>query len=226
MDGLRERKFRHKIETLLREGAADEAFELVRALLPAHCSASGPLPARALNLRPDDISFEGWPETLDWLCSLDRRIQRPITAIGIDISRHGHHHAKPDARGELTPHIETNFYSDATWPFSTSDRAALLQGYANGAAHWRGDFEDCAEFLGAKGMCDLYGALRRLDAKLERSPDEAQASTLAAMFIQVMLHLVVRRTAPRHAFPRPLAVLVGSNDEYPFFDAPVFTAKG
>ena len=48
---------------------------------------------------------------------------------------------------------------------------------------------------------------------------------LGASYIAVLVHLAVRETALRHGLPRPLAVLVGSNESYPFFDAPVIAAS-
>src|SRR3546814_13801034 len=49
-------------------------------------------------------------------------------------------------------------------------------------------------------------------------------TTLFRSYIAVLVHLAVRDTALERGLPRRLAVLVGSNESYPFFDAPVIPA--
>jgi hypothetical protein len=46
---------------------------------------------------------------------------------------------------------------------------------------------------------------------------------LAACTSAILLHLAVKRTIETQGVPKPLAVLVGSNEDFPFFDAPVMS---
>lgn len=224
IDGQSERGFRDEIEALLRQGEGERALARLKALLAPYCSDFGPFPARCLALTQNDVEVNGWDEAIARIAELERGGKAPITAIGVDISWPGHRDLRPDAAGTLDPDIETNFYSDSAWPFSTSDRAGLLAGYRGHASEWQGGFEDIDEAITLAGIGDLYGAIWRLKAKDARWIDEDRASALGAMLTQVLLHLAVRDSAPRHTFPRPMAILVGSNEEYPFFDAPAVAA--
>jgi hypothetical protein len=85
-------------------------------------------------------------------------------------------------------------------------------------------FEEIDDTISVKGVDDLYGALYKMDRK-QATTDEQQAAVLGACYVAVLLHLNVRDFAPRNILPRPMAVIVGSNEDYPFFQAPVFTAR-
>ena len=224
IDGQSERAFCNDMETLLRQGEGEKAPARLKALLAPYCSDFGPFPARCFALTQHDVEVNGWDDAIARIAELERGGKAPITAIGVDISWPGHRDLRPDAAGELNPDIETNFYSDSAFPFSTSDRAGLLAGYSGHASEWQGAFEDIDSAITLAGIGDLYGAIWRLKAKNVRWIDEDRASALGAMLTQVLLHLAVRDSAPTHALPRPMAILVGSNEEYPFFDAPVLAA--
>lgn len=224
IDGQSERAFRDGVEALLRQGEAEKALARLMPLLAPYCSDFGPFPARCLALTRRDVVVNGWDEAIARIAELERGGAARITAIGVDISWPGHRDSRPDAEGALDPDIETNFYTDSAWPFSTSDRAGLLAGYSGDASAWQGDFEDIDSAITVAGLGGLYGAIWRLKAKDARWIDEDRAAALAAMVVQTLLHLAVRDSAPLDALPRPMAILVGSNEDYPYFDAPVVPA--
>ena len=59
----------------------------------------------------------------------------------------------------------------------------------------------------------------------DESNDAADdACLLAACTSAILLHLEVRHATAQGALTRPMAVLVGSNEDFAFFDAPVVSA--
>ena len=152
----------------------------------------------------------------------DRQGKR-ITAIEISFSSPSHRRRVPDEHGYLDPHMETGFYcDDADYPFSTLDRASLLHCYAPnrgkwlGNAKWQGAAEDVDDVITVTGIGDLYGAVFRL-TKSGSGADEQQGRVLGACYLAVLVHVAVRDCAALHALARPMAVIVGSNQDYPFF---------
>lgn len=220
IDGMVEDEFRQAIETLLREGNADHAAKWLKSRLEAVCGDGLPLPARFLAVAPADITVTGWEDIPGRLERLDA-IGSPITALGIDLG-------DPEETGSMTLHVETRFYTDDGWPFSRYDRARLLAGYeGTGARPWAGSLADVDDTIGIEGIDDLYGLVLGLEYRRrdgEVSSTELRAHMLGASYIAVLVHLAVRETALQCGLPRPMAVLVGSNESYPCFDAPVIAA--
>ena len=230
--GLPEREFLMEIETLLRVGRAEDAANRLKTLLDGLCGPGCPLPTRFLTVGPKDVRLTGWNELPERIAEYDQR-GKNITAIGIDFSSPRHCNRKPDENGLLDPHIETNFYTDGDgWPFSISDRAGLLECYQKsrpkwlGAPGWQGMFEEIDDTIAVEGIADLYGAAFRLQGTQDPTMNQRPAGVLGACYAAVLVHLAVRDFAPRNVLPRPMAVIVGSNEDYPFFNAPAFAAQG
>ena len=57
---MEEHTFRRSIEIMLRNGRADEAVEQLRKLLPECAGEGKTLPARLLELSPEQINLAGW----------------------------------------------------------------------------------------------------------------------------------------------------------------------
>lgn len=229
IDGLEEPEFRWQVETLLRVGKADEAFARLKTLLPELCGDKHPLPDHFLTANPAQITLEGWNDLSLRIKEYDQP-GKDITAIGIDFSSPSHFGEKASDGGFLDPHLETNFYSDQCCPFSTADRTRLLEYYNPnksrwlGGPKWGGCFEEIDDTLSVKGLGELYGAVS-LCSKLPNPTDaDKQAKVVGACFVAVLLHLAVRNSIAEKRLPRPMAVIVGSNDDYPFFNAVVSTA--
>lgn len=228
VDGMAEREFRRSIETMLRGGDADEAARRLRGLLARLCGEGQPLPARFLKVTARDLTVTGWNALNDRIEALDSP-GAPITAIGIDISASCHGDAIPDQAGRLAPLIETTFYTDQPWPFSQCDRAQLLEGYKNGGSAWQGCFKDIDNTIAIEGMDDLYGAVIALEvdgrgANRNQAHEAHEAYVVGSSYLAVLIHQSVRDMALRGGLPRALAVVVGSNESFPFFDAPVVAA--
>jgi hypothetical protein len=77
-------------------------------------------------------------------------------------------------------------------------------------------------------MDDLFEAVARLEAQLMSDPapgeQEIRAGSLGACYLAVLLHQAVEDAIDRGGLPRPLCVLAGTGNAYPYFDAPVVSA--
>lgn len=230
IDGMEECAFRQSIEDMLRSGEADAAARRIKALLPAVAGEERPLPARILKISARDITVVGWNALAARIEELDRP-GFPITAIGVDIADSRQSRAVPDAAGYLPPYIETTYFSDNAFPFSESTRAQLVEGYGQGPCVWQGAFEGIDDTISIADIDDIHGALFALQLKCQgddagsASEDERQAWLFGSAYLAVLIHQAVRNMALRGGLPRTLAVIVGSNDSYPGFDAPVIAAR-
>lgn len=220
-----ERRFYTDVEAKLRRNDVEGALATVGGALAALADRGHPLAARCLARDAGDVTIGGW----DDLAAEIEGSDRPITALGVDLSWPGHIGATPDADGALEPLIETNLYSDAgaRFAFSTADRAALLAGYADGGATWQGGMDDVLESLTLDGIADLYGPIYTLERATngpDADPRDRDMAVVGACFVAVLLHHAVHRAVMQGGLPHAMAVIVGSNEAYPYFDAPVITA--
>lgn len=217
-----QRTFRDELEQVLRRGEPDAALAQVRRALEPFAAAGSHLASLALALDPRNVELVGW----DWFLSPRfSGSETTITAIGIDFSWPGHFSPKTtDANGNLEPVLETNYYEDMDIvQFSTATREQILAGYSGGHSEWQGHFSDIEVNLEVEGMERLYGAI--WSARRPGDSDDAAGDiyVLATCASAIVLHLAVRDTIRTRGIGRPLAVLVGSNEDFPFFDAPVMS---
>lgn len=224
IDGLNEETFRRSIESRLRQGKSAEAVERLRTLLAPYAGEGGPLPARFLTVQASDLSLYGWEGLGDALARHDRP-NSPVTAISVAFGWPGEELPQPDADGRLSPLIETGFFTDEAFPFSQSAREDLLDGYSYHGCTWADQGEMSDRVLSLGGIDDLHGALALLEARLlaseEPDEEEIRAGSLGACLLSALLVQTVADRIARDGLPRPLCVLAGSNNVYPYFDAPV-----
>jgi hypothetical protein len=218
-------EFLKELQGLMRSGAAETALERARAKLGEVECANQRLVALAMESDFRGIALKGWHELGARFEELDAgNPEEPITALGIDFSWPGHTGIEPGADGKLAPHIETNYYSDLpALAFSASARDALLSGYSAYGSEWQGAFKDIDGLIEVEGLEALYGAVQQADGYRGKDDADGDAHALAAAISAILLHLAVKHTVEQRGLPRPLAVIVGSNEDYPFFDAPVVT---
>jgi hypothetical protein len=226
IDGMEEMEFRRSIETLLRRGQADEAARRLRSLLNSYAGEDGILPERFLQVSASDVRLEGWERLDERLREYDRP-EMPLSAISIDILDPQGVGVRPDAQGCLKPVMETSYFSDSAYPFSEASRDDLLDGYCSFGCEWQGNFENVDTTISVEGIDDLYGATVGLENKVASStriePAEVEAGSVGSCYLAVLIHQAIRDAAREKGLPRPICVLSGSNDAYPFFDAPAMT---
>ena len=214
-------QIRHALETLLRDGFAEDAADRLEEALLALGEMGHPIVPLCEAVAVNGIELHGWDQLAAGFTRLYRS-EFPITAVGIDLSNHAEVPAGEPA-GE--PYVETNFYSDKAFPFSTASRADLVAAYNGGKSDWVGAFEDIDSTISTVGFAALNTALMDLQNRIHsgEAVDGADhdAWFIASAYQAVILHLAVRDKILRSGLPRPVAVLVGSNESFPFFDAPV-----
>ena len=221
------RDFDLQIQNLLRLGRADEAAAILEAALGELDQGGHRVAQLCLACPVEGIEITGWDALAARIAGLDRP-GAPITGLGIDISWPGHVGLEPDTDGCLAPHIETNYYSDNAFAFTSAGRDALLAGYGPYGAEWQGGMAEIDTLLGVSGLDRVYGEVYPLVENVPANPDpdplDADAMRLGAAFVAVQLYQAVTRAIRLQGLPRPLAVIVGSNESYPFYDAPVVSA--
>ena len=220
------RQFLADVELDLREGRSQDAIERVDFALGVLEEFGHPIIDICRAYPPSAICIRGWDKLAARLADLDQP-DRAITAISIDLSSHGDFHANSD--DAIAPHVQTNFYSDAAFPFSTADRATISAGYGHSSSDWAGNFEEIDGTIEITGIGRLNFAIDALESehRLESSDDPvvSDAMALAVTYRAVAIHHAVRTKIETEGLPRPLTILVGSHDSYPFFDSPVITAN-
>lgn len=225
--GTEQSEFLRSIEGLLRKGDADEAARQLKSQLSAFAGEGKILPARMLEIAPQDIVIAGWDDLAGKLAQYDRP-EHPISAIGIDLANPDERGLRPVEQGHLAPPVETSFYSDDAYPFSACDLESLLDGYSAYGTEWQGSADQEDTTISVEGLDDLYGAVIQLQAEdssgLPATPEELEAFAIGSCYIAVLVHLAVRETITAKGLPRPLAIFVGNNESFPFFDAPVIAA--
>lgn len=222
IDGRTESQFRLAIEAMLREGGADEAARILKTELSRLSGGNNPLPGSFGQISASDLEVTGWDRLIERIGELDGPGD-PITAVGVDI-------CGMQAGLSNTPQLafETTYYTDQAWGFSHADREGICTGYQGTTNAWQGAFEDIDDTLRVVGLDDLNAVIAALEHHCHSghaTPEEQQAFVVGACFLAVLVHQAVRDKAVAEGLPRPMAVLVGSNEAYPWFEAPALTAR-
>ena len=218
-DDTERRAFAERLEAMLREGEPEAALNLVHQGLQAIADNGLPIVDIALATDPHALVLTGWDAVAATIARKDAS-GKAITALGIDFSCHGD--VPPDAAGNLAPYIETNYFADQTEiAFSTASREDILAGYSGSGTEWQGCFAEIDNAIEVDGLSALYGAVTAAAVNHENDDAAGDAYLLAACTSAILLHLAVRNAITGGALSRPMAVLVGSNEDFPFFDAPV-----
>lgn len=213
-------EFRDELEQLLREGHADEALDKAKEKLNQMHDSEAEFVDLAMFTEPGDLELVGWRDLEVRLRSFDSR-SVPITAIGVDFTKP---EAKPDGEGRLEPVIETTYYrDDGPMEFSTADREALHKAYEGDEPAWHLTFEDIDNLIEVKGLEKLYGALALRADKRKKNTSAGDLYLLASCICAILLHCAVKQAVGKHGLPRPLALIVGSNEDFPHFNAPVYS---
>ncbi|WP_395327020.1 hypothetical protein WBP06_09775 [Novosphingobium sp. BL-8H] len=222
IDGRTESQFRLAIEAMLREGGADEAARLLKSELAWLAGDEHPLPGAFRTIAAEHLEVTGWESLIARIGELDSPGD-PITAIGIDV-------CGMQAGLGATPVLafETTYYTDQAWGFSHADRDGICSGYHGTTNAWQGAFEDIDDALRVAGLDDLNAVIAALEHHCrtgEATIEERRAFVVGACYLAVLIHQAVRDKAITEGLPRPMAVLVGSNEAYPWFEAPAVTAR-
>ncbi|WP_207078872.1 hypothetical protein [Novosphingobium sp. KA1] len=222
VDGRPESQFRLAIESMLRAGDADQAARALKAELGYLCGEGQPLPARFRFIAASELEVTGWDRLIERIGELDSPGD-PITAIGIDVCG-----MQAGFGGAPTLAFETTYYTDQAWGFSHADRDGLCAGYTGTTNAWQGAFEDLDDTLRVAGLDDLNAVIAALENHCRSgsaTPEEQRGFVVGACYLAVLVHQAVRDKVTAEGLPRAMAVLVGSNEAYPWFEAPAASAR-
>ncbi|MDE2596145.1 MAG: hypothetical protein KGL44_04620 [Sphingomonadales bacterium] len=215
-------EIRNALQTLLREGDADVAAERLFMAIEALAELGHPVADLCREATLDSMIVHGWDELAYEVARADSH-GRTITAIGVDLSSAGDD--TPGEDGTCEPCLETSFYSDHAFAFSTATRGEIVAGYSASSSEWAGAFETIDGTIRIEGLGELHAAALRLQAECRMGDNldgaDHDAMLVAAALIAVRVHQAMREMVLAYGLPRPMAMLVGSNESYPFFDAPV-----
>ena len=214
-----------QVQDLLRDGRPGEALSLAHRHMKEVARADKQLAEAALDLVPDDLDLVGWSDLRARLIDFQRR-KIPITGIQIEFGTPEELGSEPDEAGELSPALETTYYSERTFPFSKFDRAAMQGVYEEDGSPWQGSFEDIDELIEVRGLEKLYGAITQRTGHQGSNTAKGDCFTIAAAICEILLHLRVRQSVEADKLPRPLAIMVGSNGGYAGIEAPVISYPG
>ena len=231
-DGER-RQFLDGLQEALRAGEPERALSGAKEALFQVASLDPDLANIVRETDVESLRIEGWPQRKDKHFRLSNG--SPVAAISIDISWPGHFAQSVsngvishdyEKHGGLKPALETSYFADRDdLSFSTADRNTLLKGYRGHRAIWTGEFEDIDYLLEIAGLDRLYGAVQQAYARTKTDPAYEDAYAISAAIAAILVHLAVKRTIAHEGLPQPMAVFVGSNEDFPFFDAPVVSAE-
>lgn len=215
--------FRKELEQALRLGQADE---VERRLTTTLAGLDHPVSGLCAATTLATVRLTGWSELNDRIAQADAHGKR-YSAIGLDLSVHGD--AIPGPEGGHEPMVETNYYTDSAFSFSSASRDALMAGYGADSTKWQGLFDDLDGTVQTIGLGLLNEAIERLRQPEgdpgEVSAEDQDARLLGACFLALRFFQAVRRDAQSPGLMRPMPILVGSNEFFPFFDSPVMVEK-
>lgn len=217
-------RFMGDVQALMRRGQPDVAASIVEAQLAELADEGHELAKECGRLPLDAVRLMGW-EKLTANLTVRENKTRPITAMSIDLSGPLENAATGDGDEVREPTLETIYYSDNPFKFSEATRDSLIETYGKRAGQWHGSFEDIGGELSVRGLGRVYGSAIALAARCKAgecdNPADHDAATLAQAFVSVRLHQLMKAVIEGRGLPRPMTVLVGSNEAYPHFDAPV-----
>lgn len=231
-DDRERRQFLGELQEALRAGDPEQALSRAKEAFFRISNLDPNLAALVRETDVENLRIEGWPRRKEHQFRLSDG--NTVTAISIDISWPGHFAQAVsngvishdyEKHGGLKPALETNYFADRDdLSFSTADRNTLLEGYRGHRAIWTGEFDDIDGLLGIQGLDLLYGAVQQAYARTKSDPAYEDAYAISAAIAAILVHLAVKRAIANEGLPRPMAVFVGSNEDFPFFDAPVVSA--
>lgn len=215
------------VEALLRRGQPDVAAGLLEAQLGDLADEGSELAKLCLKVPVSAVRITGWEQLGPQLEKLDRP-GKPITAVSIDISAPFEMPELSDKHGNFyEPDLDTVYYSDNLYKFTESSREAMLDAYSAKGGPWAGHFENVDSLIGVRGLGGIYGEvlIAQKRCKNDDHDDAMDQDTtfLASAFIAVRLHQAIKSAAEGRGMPRPITLMVGSNESFPFYDAAVMT---
>lgn len=196
---------RRQVEALLRSALREPALEELDALVMTWVEEH-PGPLTALCRDAAHVVVEGWQKLDADIAALAAR-GTLCSAVGIGLTGHDEGYG---------PGLKVSLYSDKSFPFSTSGRAAILAATENDGAAWQGAFEDVGQSLTCTGLevlcaavtshphCDWLG-----DGDL---PEDYPDYFIALWFVYLRVNQALAAAVEHDRLPYQMPVLVSEHD--------------
>jgi hypothetical protein len=218
------RKFDDYLADLIRSDRHDELERMLAAYL---ATVEGPVAAACRDVPLERIQVTGWGAVERELATV-----RNYTAVGIDLSTYAECH---DASGTLEVVLETNFYTDEVFEFSTADRAVITAACKSHTV-WQGDFSDIGNHVGIDGLNRLHALLtstgrdareahRQSIAGGSAVPDSVIEQILGEWWVVLRLHQAIQRDLAGISLARRVPIIVGNHGNYPQIAAVYYPSR-
>jgi hypothetical protein len=207
-------RFDRHFAQLIRDGDLAAADALLSGLLAERPS---PLAEICFALPAETVELDGWAQLAVRVEEISANGET-VTAVGVDLTSHSD---AVDASGWRVQKLETNYYTDAAFPFSSSSRDEILAGSGPEGSEWQGHFAEIDAAVSITGLNRLNDALAEASARGATGPSVA----LAEWFRHLRFHQAASRGLERHGTPRAIPLLVGSNEIGPWVEAVYYPSK-
>lgn len=202
---------RYQVEALLRGALRDPAPGELDALLLSWIDAH-PGPLTALCHDAGEVSVSGWGALDAGMAALAAN-GTLCTAIGIELTE------RLDGGG---PGLDVGLYWDASFPFSTSDRSAILAAFEAGGLVGPGKAEDAAPSLTCSGLEDLCAAVTNHPQRYwpgdDEMPDDYPDYFIGAWYLHLRVDRALAAALDEDCLPYPMPVIVSAGDFGPKFE--------
>jgi hypothetical protein len=186
------------------------------------------------------VTISGWDEVF---AGVEHYEGDPITAIGVDMWNEDEIVlTKQDA---YEPGLTVSFYSDASFPFSTSSRDEIIAENSSEFTSWQGQGEDIEAYIEIDGIADLNCALlnhksrifyRQPQSELESdvedapppptaAPTEYVAFVLASWLRVLRFHQAIRAQLNGQGLPSTIPVILGTHNIKPYLGSALYPQK-
>ncbi len=205
------RQFNLRLTQLLH---AEQFGEAETFLAPFASNAGQEMREICLGLKADAVVTKGWDKLGVEVAKLSMKKQ--ITAVGLDLSSHVEN--PEDSNGWVEPGVETSYYSDGAYPFSTSGIDKILSELGRSSTPWQGCFEDIGWAIEITGLARLHSKIRELQERGDSQHDYDVAIGMA--YLILCFHRSAVRDVRAQGLPQPMPLLMGEHDfGGPYIDA-------
>lgn len=159
-----------------------------------------------LSLKADAIVTTGWDKLSVEVAKLADK--KSISVVGLDLSSHVEN--PEDSNGWIEPGLETSYYSDEAFPFSTSGIDEILAVTGGGSTPWQGRFVDIGWAIEITGLAQLHSKIHEFEEEMDTSRGLDVAIGMSYLILN--FHRSAVRDARAQGFPHAMPILLGEHD--------------
>ncbi|MEJ2002229.1 MAG: hypothetical protein P8X77_12695, partial [Maritimibacter sp.] len=116
----------------------------------------------------------------------------------------------------MEPGLETNYFNDEYYPFSTASRLDLLGKSESRGTPWQGNFVDIDNALEIRGLAQLHTAIHSRGISpmmpMVNVPAGFADVLIGTGYLLLRFHQSLARDGQKNGLPRPMPILAGEHD--------------